>query len=165
MHPLLEVQSRNVIMAALLVGILLLFRVSTDGARLATISAENFTTGSVVLVSGETREGVRSLIVNLASKVDKQILFHFNPRFLKKKVYRNAKLNNTWGTEEFGGDFPFSEASNFTIMIVCQSEGFRVFVDQAPKFFFAHRHLAESVDIVYVEGNSTDIILNDVGVY
>ncbi|CDW53139.1 galectin 9B [Trichuris trichiura] len=134
-------------------------------ARLAVISAENFTTGSVVLVSGEMAEDVKSLIINLVSKANKQILFHFNPRFLKKKVYRNAKLNNTWGKEEFDGDFPFSTASNFTIMIVCQTEGFRVFVDQAPKFFFAHRETAEFIDTVYVEGNSSDIVINDVGVY
>uniref|UniRef100_A0A5S6QUW9 Galectin n=1 Tax=Trichuris muris TaxID=70415 RepID=A0A5S6QUW9_TRIMR len=149
--------------AAFLVALLVLFRTSVDGERLTAIPVDNFTIGSVVLISGETREGVTQLMINLVAA--KETVFHFNPRFLKQKVYRNAKLNNTWGVEECDGDFPFSESSNFTIIIVHQSEGFRVFVDQRPKFFFAHRRLTNAVDHVYVDGNADEVTVFEVGVY
>ncbi|KRZ09767.1 Multiple coagulation factor deficiency protein 2 -like protein [Trichinella zimbabwensis] len=143
----------------MLIFLLLLVTQTAISVRLAMTNVNNFAHGSVIIITGYFGEFIDRVVFNLLA--GKDIVFHFNPRFTHNKVYRNSKINGTWGKEEFDSEFPFAKGSNFSLFIVCQRTGYRVFVDYKAKFFYEHRFLVPRVDKVTVDGDKNMTKLYD----
>ncbi|KRX25259.1 Galectin-5 [Trichinella nelsoni] len=147
----------------MLIFLLSLVTQTAISVRLAMTNVNNFAHGSVIIITGYFGEFIDRVVFNLLA--GKDIVFHFNPRFKHNKVYRNSKINGTWGKEEFDSEFPFAKGSNFSLFIVCQRTGYRVFVDYKAKFFYEHRFLVPRVDKVTVDGDKNMTKLYDLLVY
>ncbi|KRX80628.1 Multiple coagulation factor deficiency protein 2 -like protein [Trichinella sp. T6] len=158
-------QKRPLFISGILMLIFLLSLVTQTAisVRLAMTNVNNFAHGSVIIITGYFGEFIDRVVFNLLA--GKDIVFHFNPRFKHNKVYRNSKINGTWGKEEFDSEFPFAKGSNFSLFIVCQRTGYRVFVDYKAKFFYEHRFLVPRVDKVTVDGDKNMTKLYDLLVY
>ncbi|NXY34338.1 LEG3 protein, partial [Pomatorhinus ruficollis] len=63
------------------------------------------------------------------------VAFHFNPRFNedhKKVIVCNSKFQNNWGTEERTAPrFPFEAGKPFKLQILCETDHFKVAVNDA----------------------------------
>lgn len=44
-------------------------------------------------------------------------------------IVRNTKTNDNWGVEEREGGLPVTAGSDFSVDILCQEDGFKVFVN------------------------------------
>jgi len=66
--------------------------------------------------------------VNLRYKQDGgDIAFHFNPRLNEGVVVRNSQLGGSWGPEERDQpSFPFAAGQQFTMIILCEPNDFKV---------------------------------------
>ena len=52
--------------------------------------------------------------------------FHFNPRFEKEYVVRNALKNMEWGKEERDNGMPFQHQKSFEIVIMADENNYMV---------------------------------------
>uniref|UniRef100_A0A915I6S5 Galectin n=1 Tax=Romanomermis culicivorax TaxID=13658 RepID=A0A915I6S5_ROMCU len=68
-------------------------------------------------------------------------------------VVRNSFLNNTWGTEEAEGKFPFQSDQCFEVMIVNEPYAFQCFINGVQFCAFAHRNDPNSVKGLKIEGD------------
>lgn len=119
-----------------------------------------FTAGKKLFVSGVPEKKCEQYSINLMT--DKgEIAFHFNARFNKKAVVRNAQLGGSWGTEEAEGKFPFSSDLAFDVTVVNEPYAFQVFVNGAHFCAFAHRIDPNTIKGLKIEG---DVILMGVHV-
>ena len=55
------------------------------------------------------------------------LALHFNPRFHEKHVVRNTLLSGHWGHEEHHGHFPFHHEQGFEVLILAESNEYKVF--------------------------------------
>ncbi|XP_028934871.1 galectin-3 [Ornithorhynchus anatinus] len=70
------------------------------------------------------------------------VVFHFNPRFNednKRVIVCNSKLDNNWGREERQSTFPFEAGKPFKIMVLCETDHFKVAVNDAHLLQYNHR--------------------------
>ncbi|CAG9538236.1 unnamed protein product [Cercopithifilaria johnstoni] len=67
------------------------------------------------------------------------ILFHFNPRFMERKIIRNAQIGYVWGQEEREGTFPFRRDIGTDIIFHNAPYSIQMFVDGKRYGTFAHR--------------------------
>ncbi len=59
--------------------------------------------------------------------MNKNIAFHFNPRYKEKTVIRNTMPGFSWGREEKSQpEFPFLPGKHFDIIILVEKEEYKV---------------------------------------
>ncbi|OTF75217.1 hypothetical protein BLA29_006660, partial [Euroglyphus maynei] len=91
------------------------------------------------------------------------VAFHFNPRIGggadgRNVVVMNSFCNGHWGSEErFPDDFPFQADTPFRMMILVESDGFKVAVDGRHSYEFKHRCEFRDIARMHIEG---DLILD-----
>lgn len=111
-----------------------------------------FTPGKKLVVCGVPEKKCEGFQINFVTS-DNQTAFHFNPRFNKKTIIRNAFLNNAWGNEESEGKFPFSGDQAFDVQIVNEPYAFQVFVNNNHFCAFAHRTDPNVIKGLKIEGD------------
>ncbi|XP_064127517.1 galectin-9-like isoform X1 [Loxodonta africana] len=84
---------------------------------------------------------------------DKDIAFHFNPRFEEGGyVVCNTKQNGSWGSEERKIQMPFQKGQPFEICVLVQIWDFKVAVDGNHFVQYSHRVPFHCVDTISVRG-------------
>ncbi|KAM9147647.1 galectin-3 isoform 2-T2 [Pangshura tecta] len=80
---------------------------------------------------------------SLDFKKGHDIAFHFNPRFSEENrpvIVCNSMIQNNWGTEERTAPrFPFEAGKPFKIHILCETDHFKVAVNDAHLLQFNYR--------------------------
>nr|XP_048710165.1 galectin-3 isoform X2 [Caretta caretta]XP_048710166.1 galectin-3 isoform X2 [Caretta caretta] len=80
---------------------------------------------------------------SLDFKKGHDIAFHFNPRFNEENrqvIVCNSMIQNNWGKEERTSPrFPFEAGKPFKIHILCETDHFKVAVNDAHLLQFSYR--------------------------
>ncbi|XP_041977667.1 tectonin beta-propeller repeat-containing protein [Aricia agestis] len=122
----------------------------------------NFTPGSMLKMSGCLYDEIKRFHINLQGpEVQKQrhkieteiteIPFHFNVRFDECIVVCNSKKSGQWSVEE-RHELPLKPGQEFSVKIVCDNEGYIVYVNDSKFCYFKHRLSPESVTSAQVLG-------------
>lgn len=83
------------------------------------------------------------------------VAFHFNPRFKENVIVWNTYQNGQWEDEERHGNSPLKAGSDIMLNIVCESRGYRVFINDTEYSFYAHRLLPQSITHLRIKGLMT----------
>uniref|UniRef100_A0A4W5KKU8 Galectin n=1 Tax=Hucho hucho TaxID=62062 RepID=A0A4W5KKU8_9TELE len=115
--------------------------------------------GRNITVQGVVNHNADKFCINL--RFNSGVALHFNPRFNENVVVRNSLLQEQWGSEERTGGMPFYRGQPFTVIIMCDTQCYRVMVNGALMFSYNHRHfLFQQIDILEVEGDvSLSVVL------
>ncbi|XP_052822553.1 galectin-6 isoform X3 [Octopus bimaculoides] len=91
-----------------------------------------------IKIGGSVRKHAERFAINL--KCDDDILLHLNPRLNEEQVVLNHYCGGEWGEEERTSDyFPFMGSEPFELLIACQEESFKIYVNGNYLTDFAHR--------------------------
>ncbi|XP_029984836.1 galectin-8 isoform X2 [Sphaeramia orbicularis] len=112
--------------------------------------------GEMVLIQGSVPPTADRFQVDLAcgSSVSPRadVAFHFNPRFTRSSIVCNSLQKERWGREEIHHLMPFSPASDFELIILVQSDSFKVAVNGAHVLQYKHRLDLDRVDTLLIHG-------------
>lgn len=64
---------------------------------------------------------------------------HFNPRFTDDVIVRNSMIEGKWGEEERDGEIPIKQGQEFTLRLICSSEGYSIHINEKPYCIYKHR--------------------------
>lgn len=84
------------------------------------------------------------------------VAFHFNPRFTDQCVVRNSKVRGVWddNEERFPAKFlPFAPGQAFQLMILVESDMFKIAVNGRHEFEFKHRIPMVTANILEIGGD------------
>ncbi|XP_026196416.1 galectin-8-like isoform X2 [Anabas testudineus] len=96
--------------------------------------------GQSITIKGATNQHAQSVCVNLRVSDSTDIALHLNPRLKKQVFVRNSFLSDCWGAEETKVDsFPFAAGQYFEMIILCDSQQFRVAVNGLHQVDYKHR--------------------------
>ncbi|XP_023285937.1 galectin-8 [Seriola lalandi dorsalis] len=96
--------------------------------------------GRSIAIKAETTHKAQSFGVNLRMAGSSDIALHLNPRLKHRAFVRNSFLSECWGPEEKKlGSFPFSTGQYFEMIILCDSQQFRVAVNGLHQLDYKHR--------------------------
>lgn len=127
-----------------------------------TILHNNFPPGSSLKVSGSLFDEISRFHINLQGpeikkqrhKIETEVTdvhLHFNVRFDENTVVCNTKTYGNWGVEE-RHSLPLAPGQEFTIKIFCDTQGFKVIVNEKKCCFYNHRLSPESITSVFILG-------------
>ncbi|KAF2895160.1 hypothetical protein ILUMI_11013 [Ignelater luminosus] len=64
---------------------------------------------------------------------------HFNPRFADDVIVRNSMIDGKWGEEERDDEIPIKRGQEFTLKLICSSEGYSIHINEKPYCIYKHR--------------------------
>ncbi|KRY16718.1 Lysocardiolipin acyltransferase 1, partial [Trichinella patagoniensis] len=115
--------------------------------------------GMLIKVTGEVHEDAKWFAVNLQSgpriSPRDNIALHISPHFdgEQSRVVRNALKDQTWGEEEGYGPCPFQPGEKFEVMILAQTDHFKIAFNGLHYAEFAHRLPLVSINSIVVDGD------------
>ncbi|XP_034555971.1 galectin-8 [Notolabrus celidotus] len=96
--------------------------------------------GLSITVKGKTNKDADRFSVNLRASDSSDIALHLNPRLKKGVFVRNSFHSECWGPEETKLDsFPFRAGEYFEMIILCDSQLFKVAVNGVHLLDYKHR--------------------------
>nr|XP_002131573.1 galectin-6 [Ciona intestinalis] len=108
------------------------------------------------IVSGKPKPSSEGFSINFKVGPAEQddIAFHFNPRFVKRQVARNARTNKAWRSdhEDSTPYFPFEKYKHFQVEITCLADGFEVKVNGESFTKFKHRYDLHRITHLNIDG-------------
>ncbi|CAK6432056.1 unnamed protein product [Pipistrellus nathusii] len=118
----------------------------------------------LITVLGIVNLNAKSFVLDFKTRND--IAFHFNPRFNNKVIVCNTHING-WGQEERTATFPFEAGKPFKILVLVESQHFKVAVNDNHLLMYNHRmknlkdikKLVVSGDISLTSVSHTDVTL------
>ncbi|GAA6236320.1 galectin-8 [Lates japonicus] len=120
--------------------------------------------GQSFTIKAETKHNAHSFCVNLRTSGSSDIALHLTPRLKSRTFVRNSFLSECWGPEETKLDsFPFSAGQYFEMIILCDSQQFRVAVNGIPQLDYKHR-VKDLIRINQVEVRG-DLKLQDIRIH
>ncbi|VDM06997.1 unnamed protein product [Wuchereria bancrofti] len=113
----------------------------------------NFYPGRKLYVSGVVKKRTKQFVVDFHSGND--IAFRFNPRIAEKKLIRNTRSEERWGTEEreLEIQFPFKKKRAFDLLFYCEENRFLCHVDDCLICSFTHRMSPRDIDKLSIDGD------------
>ncbi|XP_076021456.1 galectin-8-like isoform X2 [Genypterus blacodes] len=102
--------------------------------------ANGLKSGRSIAISGRTSVCPYSFCFNLRVANSSDIAFHLNPRMKHGVLVRNSFLSGCWGNEETKlASFPFAPAKYFELIIMCDTQYFKVAVNGVHQLDYKHR--------------------------
>lgn len=83
------------------------------------------------------------------------LAFHFNPRLRESIIVRNTYQNGQWGDEEREGESLLKSGCDFSLKIICEPRGYRVFIDNGQFTFYNHRIPPQNITHLRLKGLMT----------
>ncbi|XP_008548798.1 tectonin beta-propeller repeat-containing protein isoform X1 [Microplitis demolitor] len=83
------------------------------------------------------------------------IAFHFNPRLKENLIIRNTYQNGQWDDEERAGGSPLKPGTDFSLKIICEQRGYRIFIDDKEYTFYCHRIPPDNITHLRIKGLMT----------
>ncbi|KAM3720312.1 hypothetical protein ACO02O_08202 [Dirofilaria immitis] len=113
----------------------------------------NFYPGRKLYVSGFAKKRAKQFVVDFYSGND--IAFRFNPRIAGKKLIRNTRSEERWGTEEkeLEIQFPFKKKRAFDLLFYCDENRFLCHVDDCLVCSYTHRMSPRDIDKLSIDGD------------
>ncbi|CAI4226149.1 unnamed protein product [Auanema sp. JU1783] len=114
----------------------------------------NLFCGRKLYISGTVIKTAKQFTIDFMSGND--VAFRLNPNFKDKKIYRNSRIENKWGTEEKLGDgmkFPMQKKKTFDLLIFVEDQKFTVLVNDCYYCSFEHRLPVHTINKLTVEGD------------
>lgn len=112
--------------------------------------------GEMLLIQGTVPSDVDRFQVDLtcgsSAKPRADVAFHFNPRVKKGCVVCNSLMKERWGREEIHKLMPFRPAAAFELVILVQSDVYKVAVNGAHLVDYKHRVDLQRVDTLLIQG-------------
>ncbi|XP_016044011.1 galectin-7-like [Erinaceus europaeus] len=120
--------------------------------------------GAMVKIRGTVPENADRFQIDLMCSKGQEpdIALHFNPRFDQNKVVFNSRKSGSWGTEEYGHDFPFRHRQAFEVLIITDQEGFKVVIGDQKYHHFRYRIPLSEVCGLEVSGK---VMLESVNIF
>ncbi|XP_029352421.1 galectin-8 [Echeneis naucrates] len=101
---------------------------------------KGLTVGRRITIRAETTQKAQSFGVNLRTSGSSDIALHLNPRLKRQTFVRNSFLSECWGPEETKQvSFPFAAGQYFEMIILCDTQQFRVAVNGVHQLDYKHR--------------------------
>ncbi|XP_028430444.1 galectin-8 isoform X2 [Perca flavescens] len=101
---------------------------------------EGLAVGRSITIKGVANHKDQSVIVNLRVSGSKDIALHLNPCLKKEVFVRNSFISGCWGPEETKLDsFPFTAGGYFEMIVLCESQQYRVAVNGQHQLDYKHR--------------------------
>uniref|UniRef100_A0A915Q1Q9 Galectin n=1 Tax=Setaria digitata TaxID=48799 RepID=A0A915Q1Q9_9BILA len=113
----------------------------------------NFYPGRKLYVSAVAKKRAKQFVVDFHSGND--VAFRFNPRIAEKKLIRNTRSEERWGTEEkdLEMQFPFKKKRGFDLLFYCEENRFLCHVDDCLVCSFTHRMSPRDIDKLSIDGD------------
>ncbi|VDM47254.1 unnamed protein product [Toxocara canis] len=113
----------------------------------------NFYPGRKLYVSALTKKRAKQFTVDFHCGND--IAFRFNPRIIEKKIVRNTRCEDRWGTEEKEAEapFPFKKKRTFDLLVYCEENRFVFYVDDCLIGTYTHRMGPRGIDKLCIDGD------------
>ncbi|XP_041661256.1 galectin-8 [Cheilinus undulatus] len=112
--------------------------------------------GEMVLIQGSVPSGADRFQVDFTCgssvKPRADVVFHFNPRFLKKCIVCNTLQKERWGREEILYQMPFSVGAAFELIILVLKDEFKVAVNGGHVLEYKHRMELGLIDTLCISG-------------
>uniref|UniRef100_A0A8C6SDX0 Galectin n=1 Tax=Neogobius melanostomus TaxID=47308 RepID=A0A8C6SDX0_9GOBI len=112
--------------------------------------------GEMLLIQGTVPSNADRFQVDLmcgsSAKPRADVAFHFNPRVKKGCVVCNSLLKESWGREEIHKLMPFRPGAAFELIILVQSDIYKVAVNGAHLVEYKHRLELQRVDTLMIQG-------------
>lgn len=112
--------------------------------------------GEMLLIQGTVPLDVDRFQVDLTCgssvKPRADVAFHFNPRVKKACVVCNSLQKERWGREEIHKVSPFKPGAAFELVILVQSDVYKVAVNGAHLVEYKHRVDLQRVDTLLIQG-------------
>lgn len=108
-----------------------------------------FLPGSSVTIYGCVHDKADRFIIDLICAKENRasdIALHLNPRLKEEVVVRNSKKDSVWGPEDRRGCQPFKAGALFELKITCETNCFRVIVNQQTFTDFAMREIQSNTE-------------------
>jgi galectin-9 len=115
--------------------------------------------GKMIQIIGHIPPGAERFAINLQDGVQNypdNIALHFNPRYFQDSVVLNNRQGGGWGGEELKS-IPLQKGANFEILILFDSDEFKIAVNGAHFASFAHRNGLNDANHISIDG---DIVVN-----
>lgn len=113
----------------------------------------NFYPGRKLYVSAFVRKNAKQFVVDFHAGTD--VAFRFNPRVASKKLIRNTRSEDRWGTEEKDLDtsFPFKKKRAFDLLFFCEENRFLIYMDDCLLGTYTHRMSPNDIDKLCIDGD------------
>ncbi|KAF7988805.1 hypothetical protein HCN44_007115 [Aphidius gifuensis] len=83
------------------------------------------------------------------------VALHFNPRLNENIIVRNTYKNNKWGDEERDDNVLFKKSTNINIIINCEKNGYRIFINNTEYTYYNHRIIPDNITHLKIKGFMT----------
>ncbi|XP_072295817.1 galectin-8 isoform X2 [Eucyclogobius newberryi] len=112
--------------------------------------------GEMLLIQGTLPSDADSFQVDLtcgsSARPRADVAFHFNPRVKKGVVVCNTLLKELWGPEEIHKVRPLKPGAAFELVILVQSDAYKVALNGAHLVQYKHRVELQRVDTLLIQG-------------
>lgn len=114
--------------------------------------------GKMIFIGGVPKPNANRFTINLS--IGSEPVFHFDVRINtgadKNVLVRNTKQNGSWGREERQVPyFPFIRDQFFEMIILCDSDCYKVAINNQHFLVYSHRIPPSMVDRMTVNGDIT----------
>lgn len=112
--------------------------------------------GEMLLIQGSLPSDVDRFQLDLTCgssvKPRADVAFHFNPRVRVSCVVCNSLLKERWGREQILHTMPFRPGAAFELVVLVQTDKYKVAVNGAHLLEYKHRVELERVDTLLIQG-------------
>uniref|UniRef100_A0A5S6QUZ3 Galectin n=1 Tax=Trichuris muris TaxID=70415 RepID=A0A5S6QUZ3_TRIMR len=123
--------------------------------------------GLIIRIAGDVPEDARWFAINFQNgtvmRPRSDIALHISPRFEESfsRVVRNTLVNEQWGLEENAGYFPFKLGEQFEVLVLVETESYKIAINGEHYTEFRHRLPFTAVNAIVIDGDVTLYAVED----
>ncbi|KAL1140547.1 hypothetical protein AAG570_000477, partial [Ranatra chinensis] len=117
------------------------------------VLSNGFAPGSSIRISAFIPHEADRFNIDFECESNSTVALHLNPRFKQGVVVRNSKENSVWGTEEREGRITLTPGDTYEIIINCQQDSFKIFINGEVFAHFEHRMKPQNISHICIRGD------------